>query len=109
MPHFPDAYICVADDISGVGEALILYISGGLQTLADGLAGFAEFIAAQFFVIDSGYLDADINTVEQWTGDAFLVFSHYGRGTGTGFLRVSKMSAWTGVYTIGQNSITISS
>ncbi len=45
------------------GEELILYISGGLHALADGLAGFTEFISAEFFVIDSGDFDVDVDTV----------------------------------------------
>ena len=67
LPYLADAHVCVANNISGVGEALILNVSGGLHTLADGLAGFTEFISAEFFVIDSGDFDVNINTVEQWT------------------------------------------
>ncbi len=64
LPHLADAHIGIANDISGVGEALILYVSGGLHSLADGLAGFAEFISAEFFVIDSGDFDVDVDAVK---------------------------------------------
>jgi hypothetical protein len=29
-------------------------------------AGFAEFIGAEFYVIDTGYFDVNINTVKRW-------------------------------------------
>ncbi len=63
MPDLSDAHVGIADDVCEVGKSLILYISGDLHTLADGLAGLAEFVSAEFFVIDSGNFDMDINTV----------------------------------------------
>ena len=63
MSDLPNAHVGIANNISGVGEALILYISGSLHALANGLAGFAEFIAAEFFVIDSGDFDVDVDAV----------------------------------------------
>jgi hypothetical protein len=100
LPYLADAHICVTDDVGGIGEALILNISGGLHALADRLAGFAEFISAEFFVIDSGDFDVDIDAVKQWTGDSLLVFGDDGWCAGTGFLRISMIATWAGVYTI---------
>ncbi len=64
LPDLADAHVGIADDISGVGEALILYITGDLHALADGFASFAEFISAQFFVIDSRNFDVDVDAVK---------------------------------------------
>lgn len=64
LSDFADAHVCVVDDISGIGKALILYISGGLHALADGLAGFTEFISAEFFVVNSGDFDVDVDAVK---------------------------------------------
>ncbi len=105
MPDLADTHVCVADDISGVGEALILNISGGLHSLADGFASFAEFIFAEFFVVHTRDFDMDVDAVEDGTRDSFLVFGDNGRGAGAGFLCVSKMSAWAGVCIIERTCI----
>ncbi|WP_345107928.1 hypothetical protein [Candidatus Villigracilis vicinus] len=97
LPYLPDAHVCVANNVGGIGEALILNVSCDLHALADGFAGFTEFISAEFFVVHRG-LDVDVNAVKQWTGDAFLVFSDDGWGAGTGFLRISKITTRAGVY-----------
>lgn len=55
----------------------LLNISRGLHALANGCACFSDSVAAEFFVIDSGNFDVDVNAVEQGTGDVFLVFGHY--------------------------------
>jgi hypothetical protein len=57
-----------------------------LYALTDCLAGFAKFISAEFFVIDSGDFDVDIDTIKQWTGDTFLIFGDDGRCAGAWFL-----------------------
>ena len=39
--------------------------------------------------------DVDIDTVEHWTGDAFLVFCNESRSTRTCFLCIIEPPAWT--------------
>jgi hypothetical protein len=41
LPDLADARVCVANDVSGIGEALILYVSGGLHTFADGFVNLS--------------------------------------------------------------------
>lgn len=55
---------------------MVLNISGGLHALADGLAGFVELSSTEFFIIDSGDLDVNVDAVEQWTGNSLLIFGH---------------------------------
>ncbi len=104
LSYLADAHIGVAEDVGvgrlGVGKSVVLNISGGLHALADGLAGFAKFIPAEFFVIDSGHFDVDVDAVEQWTGDSFLVFGNDSGGTCAGLDGVSCVPTWAGVYTI---------
>ena len=48
--------------------------SVGLDSLANRLAGFAQPIAAEFFVVSSWNFDVNINAVKDGTRDAFLRF-----------------------------------
>jgi hypothetical protein len=39
----------------------------------------------------------DVNAIQQWTRNAFLVPGDGGRGTGAGFEQVTIVATWTGV------------
>ena len=84
--------------MSALQTILVLNISSRLHTSANRLAGFAEAISAEFFVIYSGDFDVNIDAVKDGTGDALLVFGHHSRRTGTGLLTVPKVSARAGIH-----------
>jgi uncharacterized RDD family membrane protein YckC len=42
----------------------------------------------------------DVNAVEQWTRDTFLVFRHNSRRASTRLLRIAMIAAGAGLYTI---------
>ena len=74
LPYLTDAHICVTNDIRcfdirglNTRVSFCLYISSDLNTLANGLAGFAEFVAAELFVVHTRNFDVDV--------DALLVLS----------------------------------
>lgn len=43
----------------------------------------------------------NVNSIQQWAGDSFLVFRHHPLRTGTGLLGVTIESAGAGIHTIG--------
>ena len=49
-----------------------------MHTLADGFTSFTEPIPTEFFIIHSREFDVNIDAVEQWTGDLFLIFGEDG-------------------------------
>ena len=53
LPDLADAHVCVAKDIGRleIGKSVMLNISCGLYAFANGLARFAEFVPAEFFII----------------------------------------------------------
>ena len=84
------------------GISLGLNISCSLDAFANGFAGFAQPVSAEFFIIYTRNLNVNVDAVKQWTGDALLIFGHHGWGAGAGFLGVSIESARAGMYAIEQ-------
>lgn len=101
MPYLADAHICITQNVVawgiGIGKPAMLNVPGGLHTLANGLAGFAESVSTELFIVNSWHFNMNINAVKQWTGDALLVF---GDDSGGWVLIVFKESTGVMVYTI---------
>ena len=53
LPDLVDAHVCVAKDIGRleIGKSVMLNVPCSLHAFADGLARFAEFVPAEFFII----------------------------------------------------------
>jgi hypothetical protein len=55
---------------------------------------------SQLFVIDAWYFDVNVNPIQKWTRDSFLVFGHKRMRTSARLLGVPIKSTRTGVDTI---------
>ena len=113
LPKLPDAHIHVADVIGRrTDEALLLNIACGLNSGSIRYRRFPHSISAQLFIIHTWDFDMNVDAVQQWTRDPLLIFCHHCRRTGagplvfgngsrhtpTGFLWITKMSAWSGTH-----------
>jgi len=76
-----------APDVNGIS---------GLPTCLNSLTRLPYPVTAQLFIIHSRHFDMNINSIQQWTRDSFLIFCHKRRGAGTGFLRVAIIAARAG-------------
>lgn len=101
LPYLPDTHVGVAEDIGigrlGIGKSVMLNISCGLDAFANRLAGFAEPISAEFFIVYTWDFNVNVYVVKDGTGDAFLVFGNDSRGTSAGFLRAPEMATRAGI------------
>ena len=101
MPDLPDAHVGVAKNFGRSGIEIrksgVLNISCCLNALANRLAGFAEPISAEFFIVYTWDFNVNVYVVKDGTGDAFLVFGNDSRGTSAGFLRAPEMAARAGI------------
>lgn len=65
-------HVGVAGD-AGAGEALRLTLAGGLYTGANIHRALAVAGIGELFILDAGYLDVDIDSIQQGAGETFLV------------------------------------
>ena len=83
----------------GLLEPLPLEQSRSLDPLPHFGAGLAGALAAELFEGYTGYVDVDVDAIQQRAGDSFLVALDHGDGTGTFFLRIAEITAWAGIET----------
>lgn len=102
LPDLRHAHISVRNDIRGsvLRESGTLNDPDSLDTFADRFAGFADPVAAEFFVIHPGNFNMDVDPVQKQTRDEFLVFRHHHRDAGARLLRVAVPPTEAEVYTI---------
>ena len=74
--------------MSALQTILVLNISSRLHTSANRLAGFAQFISAEFFVIYSEDLDMNIDAVKDGASGIWIPYPY------TGFIPARQIQLW---------------
>ena len=82
----------------GACKADELAFADGLNTFTDGFGGFDLTFVGEFFIVDAGDFDVDVDAVEQGTTDAFLVAGDGHRGAATFFDWVTVVAAGAPVW-----------
>ena len=80
IAHFGGSHFGVAGQF-GAGEALELAFAGGLDAATDGGGVLDLAFVGEFFVIDAGDFDVDVDAVKEGAADAFLVAGDGGGAT----------------------------
>ncbi len=78
-------------------EVVPLPLAGGFNLLLNRFRRLTQALVAQLVILHPGYHDVNVDAVEQWPRNAFLVFGDDARRTGTSFHRVTKVVAGAGV------------
>ena len=99
LPHLRRSHITIA--LQGRShETRALSLARAFDPRADRLRLFTQPIARQFLVIDARHLDVNIDAVEQWTTDAFLIAQHIRQ-------RASAFLGWVAVIPAGTKILTM--
>ena len=77
--------------------AICLNVAGMFHPRCNGCGAFSFATVSQIAVLDSRYLDVDVDPVQQWAGNAGTVAVNGNRGTGAGMDRVGEITAGAGV------------
>ena len=93
-------HVAVDDDVGLVllGEAGLLAGAGPFYAAADVGGRLARFEAGELLEGDAGYVDVEVDAVEEGAADAALVALNGRHGAGAGFAFVAVEAAGTGVH-----------
>jgi len=86
-------------------ESRPLNIARRFYPLAHDRLRFTQALFAELVIFYPRHLDVDVDTVEQWTGNALLVFGHHPRRTRARFQRVAVVTARAWVHGCDQLEI----
>ncbi len=102
VADFGGAHFGVAGQF-GAGETLELAFAGGLDAGTDGGGVFDLAPVGEFFVVDAGDFDMNVDTIEERAADAFLVAGDGGGGAAAFFdgvaLKVARRSVRVAIAT----------
>ena len=96
MQHFR-RNLCIAGD-AGVRKTLVLNIPCGIHTHFDGRGAFLLCGVREVAKIDRRHFNVQVDTVEQWPGNAAEVSRHGGLRAGARACGVTVIAAWAGVH-----------
>jgi hypothetical protein len=88
LPYLPHTHIGIAEDgMPGINvrETGSLSVTRGSHSRTEGFTGFTDMICARLFIINSWNFDVNVNTIQQRTRNALLIFGNDSRRTPTGF------------------------
>lgn len=91
------------DFFSGFFEAIALTIARGLDAVANLRRTFGCCPAAEFFVLNSGNFDVNVDAVEEWAGDFCDVALNHRRGAYAVVRFVVEVAAGAGIHCGGQH------
>src|SRR5215212_2027000 len=79
-------------------ENRLFWTSRAADTCTNGFRCLPYSISAQLFIIHSWHFNVNVNAIQQWTRNSFLIFGDQSRCTCTRLLCISIETAWTGVH-----------
>src|SRR2546421_3319679 len=97
VADFGEAHFGVAGQF-GTGETLELAFAGGQDAGTDGGGVFDLAFVGEFFVVDAGDFDVDVDAVEEGATDAFLVAGDGGGRAAALFDGVAVEATGAGVH-----------
>ena len=102
LPHLRRSHVPIALQRSA-RKTLALPFPRPLDPFPNLDRGLAQPVPGEFVVLHPRHFDVNIDAVQQWTGDSFLVFRHDRRCTGAWLLAVPVIATGTGIHRSNQH------
>jgi hypothetical protein len=93
------SHIRIGQDVAIALKALALALARGLHPFAEGSRRFAQPLIRELLILHAGYLNVDIDAVQEGAGDAFLVTADHGVRAGALLHRIAVPTAGAGIVT----------